>query len=90
MLTLTGAALAVAAAVYAALVAARRLLYPSPPQPYATFDPSGEDVHLVLMLPCHGPCARRRPHEADGYGTATCVPCGTARPTTEEEQPHAS
>jgi hypothetical protein len=88
MVTLDFAALS---AVYTALRAARRRPCPSPPS-CAAFDPAGEDVRLVVLLPCHGPCARRSPHEDDGRGTATCVPCGTPRPTTdttEEDQSHA-
>lgn len=89
-------AFAAACAVCTALWPARRSHRPRPsPHPYAVFDPApaGADVRLVLLLPCHGPCTGRRPHEDDGHGTATCVPCGTPRPTTdttEEEKPHAS
>lgn len=91
------------AAAYAALQRVRRRLYPTqPPPPYAAFEtvpvgfapaPPGRHVRLVEALHCHGTCGGRRPHENDGSGTATCVPCGTPRPTTdttEQDQPHAS
>lgn len=93
-------ALAVACA---ALERVRRRYYPSPrPRPYAVFEPGparfgpappGPHVHLVEVFHCLGPCTGRRPHETAGDGTATCVQCGTLRPTTDttdKDQPHAS
>lgn len=89
------------AVAYTALKRVRRRYYPSTrSRPYATFEPGpagfapappGRHVRLVEVLHCHGTCTGRRPHETASNGTATCVPCGTPRPTTGiKDQPHAT
>lgn len=95
------AAVGAIAAAYTALERVRRRYYPATPPPYATFEPGpgpisftpaprGPHVRLVEVLACHGTCTGRPPHETTGTGTATCVCCGTARPTIEEDQRHVS
>lgn len=41
--------------------------------------PASDEGGQMRLLPCEGYCPGRTPHEDDGDGTATCMPCGTPR-----------